>query len=153
MTSLEANPHPHIVVLQQQVCSCFHKMYLAAAHLKRRLNHSIGILHKYVSVKTSKWGVLAGCCQACLLFQKLCQSDTQHVMEMHWCGVSQSCSRDYSQASAISPEQEEDDMTPGMLWKQHVGEKHGTNISQTGYLQVVSVGVIGSSADWGGGRI
>lgn len=44
-------------------------------------------------------------------------------------------------------------MTLGMLWKQHVGEKHGANISQTGYLQVVSVGVIGSSADWGGGRI
>lgn len=37
--------------------------------------------------------------------------------------------------------------------KQHVGEKHGTNITQSGYLQVVSVGVIGSSADWGGGRI
>lgn len=34
-----------------------------------------------------------------------------------------------------------------------MGEKHGTNITQSGYLQVVSVGVIGSSADWGGGRI
>lgn len=32
-----------------------------------------------------------------------------------------------------------------------VGEKHGTNITQSGYLQVVSVGVIGSSAEWGGG--
>lgn len=37
--------------------------------------------------------------------------------------------------------------------EQHVGKKHGTNITQSGYLQVVSVGVIGSSADWGGGRI
>lgn len=36
---------------------------------------------------------------------------------------------------------------------QHVGKKHGTNITQSGYLQVVSVGVIGSSADWGGSRI
>ena len=34
-----------------------------------------------------------------------------------------------------------------------VREKHGTNITQSGYLQVVSVGVIGSSAEWGGGRI
>lgn len=32
-----------------------------------------------------------------------------------------------------------------------MGEKHGTNITQSGYLQVVSVGVIGSSAEWGGG--
>lgn len=40
-----------------------------------------------------------------------------------------------------------------MHGKQHVGEKHGTNITQSGYLQVVSVGVIGSSAEWGGGRI
>lgn len=32
-------------------------------------------------------------------------------------------------------------------------KKHGTNITQSGYLQVVSVGVIGSSAEWGGGRI
>lgn len=41
-----------------------------------------------------------------------------------------------------------------MHGKQRVGErKHGTNITQSGYLQVVSVGVIGSSADWGGGRI
>ena len=39
------------------------------------------------------------------------------------------------------------------MGKQRVGEKHGTNITQSGYLQVVSVGVIGSSADWGGGRI
>lgn len=49
--------------------------------------------------------------------------------------------------------QEEDDMALCMHGKQHVGEKHGTNITQSGYLQVVSVGVIGSSADWGGGRI
>jgi len=40
-----------------------------------------------------------------------------------------------------------------MHGKQCVGEKHGTNITQSGYLQVVSVGVIGSSAEWGGGRI
>lgn len=40
-----------------------------------------------------------------------------------------------------------------MHGKQREGEKHGTNITQSGYLQVVSVGVIGSSAEWGGGRI
>lgn len=49
--------------------------------------------------------------------------------------------------------QEEDDMALCMHGKQRVGEKHGTNITQSGYLQVVSVGVIGSSAEWGGGRI
>lgn len=73
-------------------------------------------------------------------------------MQIQHSGVPCSSARDYSQASVIT-------LGRRVTWlfacmgKQCVVEKHGTNITQSGYLQVVSVGVIGSSADWGGGRI
>lgn len=61
--------------------------------------------------------------------------------------------RDYSWASVIALGGRRMTWLFACMGKQRVGEKHGTNITQSGYLQVVSVGVIGSSADWGGGRI
>lgn len=61
--------------------------------------------------------------------------------------------RDYSWASVIALGRRRMTWLFACMGNKCVGEKHGTNITQSGYLQVVSVGVIGSSAEWGGGRI
>lgn len=88
--------------------------------------------------------------------QKWCQCDIQYDVLIMWrcIGAASSILQQRLQLGLCnSSEQEENDMALCMHGKQCVGEKHGTNITQSGYLQVVSVGVIGSSAECGGGRI